>query len=83
MGDSFDSLRFPEGTLLAPAPALSVAAAAAFVNTPKAVGKTHTVRAGDTLFAIARKYGVTVEHLLQVNGLKSKSVLRMGQKLRL
>lgn len=42
----------------------------------------HTVRSGDTLGAIARKYGTTVTRICQLNGIKSTSILRIGQRLR-
>jgi LysM repeat protein len=45
--------------------------------------ETHTykVRRGDSLAAIARRFGVSIEHLLTVNGLTSKKILRPGQRL--
>lgn len=43
---------------------------------------THTVKAGDTLYAIARKHGVTLNQLCKANGLKPNSLIRAGQKLR-
>lgn len=42
----------------------------------------HTVRSGDTLGALARKYGTSVTRLCQLNGIKSTSILRIGQRLR-
>lgn len=42
----------------------------------------HTVRSGDTLGALARKYGTSVSRLCQLNGIKSTSILRIGQRLR-
>lgn len=42
----------------------------------------HTVRSGDTLGAIARKYGTTVTRICQLNNIKSTSILRIGQRLR-
>ena len=42
----------------------------------------HTIRSGDTLGALARKYGTTVTRLCQLNGIKSTSILRIGQRLR-
>ena len=41
----------------------------------------HTVRSGDTLGAIARKYGTSVSRICQLSGIKSTSILRIGQKL--
>jgi len=40
----------------------------------------HEVRKGDTLYAIARRYGLGVRSLMKLNGLKS-SRLRIGQQL--
>ena len=42
--------------------------------------KTHTVQAGETLYAISRKYNVTVEELMKLNNLSSNALSR-GQKL--
>ena len=44
--------------------------------------RSHSVRAGETLYSIANKYGTTVAKLQQLNGLKSNSVLRIGQVIR-
>jgi len=43
----------------------------------------HTVRSGDTLSTIAKKYKTTVKAIMSANGLKSQSVLKVGQKLKL
>lgn len=42
----------------------------------------HRVRSGDTLGAIARRYGTSVRNLCRMNGLKPTSTLRIGQSLR-
>ena len=42
----------------------------------------YTVRAGDTFSKIAKKYGISVESLLEMNGLTRRSVLRLGDRLR-
>jgi LysM repeat protein len=42
---------------------------------------SYTVEAGDTLFAIARKYGVTTQALADANGLSASGAIRAGQKL--
>lgn len=42
---------------------------------------THIVKKGDNLWDISRKYGVSVEQIRRLNGLSSKAVLRIGQKL--
>jgi peptidoglycan lytic transglycosylase D len=45
--------------------------------------KLYTVRAGDTLYAIALRYRTTVDTLLEVNGLGKNATLMPGAKLRL
>ena len=42
----------------------------------------YTVKAGDTLPKIARKFGVSLESLREMHGLTSKSVIRLGDRLR-
>lgn len=48
---------------------------------PKAVVRTHTVRRGDTLYALARRYNTSVEALRKLNNLKG-STLSTGIRLR-
>lgn len=43
----------------------------------------HTVQAGETLFSISKKYGITVEELKQWNGIGSTNLITVGQKLRI
>ncbi|MBN1828611.1 MAG: LysM peptidoglycan-binding domain-containing protein [Deltaproteobacteria bacterium] len=43
----------------------------------------HVVEKGDTLAAIARKYGTTIRSLITLNNLSQGSVIYAGQKLRL
>lgn len=66
----------------APAPAAPAPAAPA-PAAPAATAGAHTVRAGDTLFGIAKKYGVSVATLLSANGLGNGSIIYPGQSLRL
>jgi membrane-bound lytic murein transglycosylase D len=56
---------------------------AAPVREAALAAKIHTVRAGDTLYAIALRYRTTVEALLDVNRLAARAVLHPGLKLRL
>jgi len=44
--------------------------------------KFHVVRSGETLSAIARKHGTTVNTLCKLNKIKSTSAIRPGQKVR-
>ncbi|MGH2355560.1 MAG: LysM peptidoglycan-binding domain-containing protein [Chloroflexota bacterium] len=60
------------GRTVAPTPAAST----------RGSSRTHSVRAGDTLFAIALRYDTTVDALVQVNQLKTPDeLLSIGQKL--
>lgn len=43
----------------------------------------HTVLKGETLWAISRRYGHSVDDITAVNGLKSHSILQPGQRLQL
>lgn len=43
----------------------------------------YRIKSGDTLGAIARKYGVTVKQLMQWNNIKNAHALRIGQRLQI
>lgn len=45
-------------------------------------GTTYTVKSGDSLWSISKKYGVSVDHIKKLNNLKSND-LKVGQKLKL
>ncbi|MCU4673628.1 LysM peptidoglycan-binding domain-containing protein [Microbacterium fluvii] len=45
--------------------------------------KTHVVKAGDTLWAIAKKHGTSVAAILSANGLGSGAIIYPGQKIRI
>jgi LysM repeat protein len=42
----------------------------------------YTVRAGDTLSAISLKYGTTVQHIADINGIANVNLIYVGQVLR-
>lgn len=44
---------------------------------------THRVRRGDTLWSIARTHGVSLDRLVQTNGLRRNDTLSIGQVLRI
>jgi LysM repeat protein len=48
---------------------------------PTTPTKTHVVQAGENLFRIALKYGVTVEALAVANNISNTSLIYPGQKL--
>ncbi len=58
-----------------------------FVPTPKTeplpAQSSYVIQPGDTLGAIARRHGVALRTLLQLNGLNMRSILRPGQRIRL
>lgn len=45
--------------------------------------KTHTVVAGDTIYSLARKNGISAKTLAKWNGISSPYVISIGQKLKL
>lgn len=43
----------------------------------------HRVRSGQNLSVIARRYGVSINQITRLNGISTKSILRVGQRLRI
>lgn len=64
----------------AAAPASAPASASASAS-PSQNGETHTIAAGETLYAIAASRGIHVSDILSANGLTSSSIIYPGQKL--
>jgi LysM repeat protein len=50
---------------------------------PAATGGSHTVASGETVSAIAKRYGTTVAAIVSANGLDSRAFIRVGQTLTL
>src|SRR5690606_31509676 len=48
---------------------------------PPTGGTTYTVKAGDTLYSIAKKYNVTVAALAKANNITNYNLIRVGQVL--
>ncbi len=76
----------PETTC--PTPIVALPTTAAPVPTARPVGSPtptgpvfYTVQPGDTLLAIARAYGVTLEALMEANGITDPNLLHVGQTL--
>ncbi|NEM97931.1 M23 family metallopeptidase [Pontibacter burrus] len=42
----------------------------------------HTIRRGDTLSGIAKKYGVSVSQITKLNGMSTRSTLQVGKRIR-
>lgn len=68
-----------ESTIVTDDHDLPVAAAIASASPPPSTLK-HTVKNGDTITSIARRYDVSTQHLMSMNGLKS-SAIKPGQSL--
>ncbi|MGL4106898.1 N-acetylmuramoyl-L-alanine amidase [Clostridium sp. LP20] len=43
----------------------------------------HTVVSGDTLWGISRSYGVSVDRLIEINGIRDRNLISVGQKIRI
>lgn len=52
-------------------------------NPGSADGRYHVVRRGDTLIGIAQRYKVSIGQLRNWNGLGGRSMIRVGQKIRI
>ena len=57
--------------------------ATAASTTAAPAGRVHTVVSGDTIISIALANDMDWRQLLQLNGLTDKSVLQIGQEIRL
>lgn len=82
-GLSWKSLIFPGQVLKLKKPTNTKSAAAA-PDTPASnttASSTYSVKAGDTISAIARKFGVTVQKVLSANKLTWSSIIYPGQKI--
>ncbi|MFS0591788.1 N-acetylmuramoyl-L-alanine amidase [Cytobacillus horneckiae] len=56
--------------------------ARAFNLTPSGGAVYHTVVSGDTVFALSRRYGSTIQQIRKWNGLDANYTIRIGQVLR-
>ena len=50
---------------------------------PDVIAERYVVRRGDTLGAIARRYRTSVDAIVRLNNLRSRSIIRVGQVLRI
>ncbi len=51
-------------------------------NSKSSGGKVYSVKKGDSLYSIARRYNTTVDKLCKLNHISDKSILRPGQVLK-
>ena len=93
---SFTDNKLVSDTLLLSKNTFSYAAKTAYKSTSKhytpsvvnsnagklLAGNVYVVKQGDSLYNIARRYGTTIPALCQKNGLKTNSVLHLGQKIK-
>lgn len=73
--------RVRTGTKLKISGSRSSSSAPSTTKRAKASGRTHTVRKGETLGAIARKYGVSTKQLMAWNGITNPRRVKAGQKI--
>jgi membrane-bound lytic murein transglycosylase D len=59
------------------------ASSATAANNPNATYQWHTIKKGDTLWEIARSYGVSLNDLMALNGLNSNSKIIAGNRLKI
>jgi LysM repeat protein len=52
-------------------------------GTKASSARTHVVRRGDTLSALAKRYGVSVYELRRANGLSEGETLKTGESIRI
>jgi LysM repeat protein len=50
---------------------------------PAQADVTHVVQRGDTLYSIARRYGVSVQAIVNANGIQNPNYIWVGQRLRI
>jgi membrane-bound lytic murein transglycosylase D len=75
-------LRVPSKVSSLP-PVVLQAAARVDARGPNTVRTVHVVRKGETLSGIAKRYKVSVGTLARINGIRTDSILRIGQRLKL
>jgi LysM repeat protein len=63
------------------APEVKQVASAPKQPAPVVKQRYHTVRSGESLYSIAKKYGISTEKLCQLNKITPKKAIRPGQKL--
>jgi murein DD-endopeptidase MepM/ murein hydrolase activator NlpD len=86
ISDTFNVTRATYGVSRDYLPGTSAKESTADKNNTKAKSskskKYHTIKSGDTLSAISRKYGTSVKQLCSINGIKPTKTLQLGKKIR-
>jgi len=89
MGNPFDPERmydFPDYVLMSEEFKISSALFNYYNQVKKVKARKvtyHTIRSGEVLGTIARKYGVTVSQITRLNGISTRTILRPGRRLRI
>jgi membrane-bound lytic murein transglycosylase D len=79
-----EGIRAGQRLRVAPPPASRKPRVQVASDAPKASSaRTHTVRRGETLTALARRYGVSVQALRDANGMAASDGLRAGARIRI
>lgn len=68
-------------TAAATLPPANIAMTTASATTEPAAPRIHRVRRGDTLYSIARRYGVSVRAIAAANGIRNIHLIYVGQRL--
>lgn len=74
-------LRLPNCDVNAASSDITVVDSAPSVNPASSGQRIHTVSAGETLYVISQRYGVTIEVIVQANNLSNPNALSIGQQL--
>lgn len=77
------NLRLPPGSSISKANASLTRVASLKGHSAQKRDRFYRVRRGDTLGRIAKRYGTSVRTLMNLNSLRSKNRIRIGQQLRL
>ncbi|MDR2585500.1 MAG: LysM peptidoglycan-binding domain-containing protein [Prevotellaceae bacterium] len=73
----------PSTTSSTTSPATSSAAKSSTTSSQSATYQWHTIQKGDTLWEIAKKYSISLNDLLSLNGLNANSKIIAGKKLKI
>jgi membrane-bound lytic murein transglycosylase D len=76
-------VKLPIDRAAPPPPVVAVAQVQSAARPAQAKVVHHRVRRGETIYEIARRYGASVENILQINGLRKAHLLKVGTTLRI
>ncbi|MBW1799187.1 MAG: LysM peptidoglycan-binding domain-containing protein [Deltaproteobacteria bacterium] len=79
LANDVDRLKKHAGSL--PKPKRETVSARATISSQKQIPRYHRVREGEYLYAIGKRYGISVKELCRLNNIKQNKYIRPGQKL--